>query len=112
VNSPADEYEPYIAPDESYLVFMASGRKDGIGGGDLYIRFSKNGERSTAKLLGEPFSTRAFEISPKVSPDGKYFFFTSARAAPGMDPKNRPKTPRNGYGDIYQVDVSALGIRK
>jgi Tol biopolymer transport system component len=112
VNSEADEYEPYVAPDENYLVFMASGRKDGLGGGDLYISLNRGGVWSPAALLGSPISTRAFEISPKVSPDGKYFFFTSARAAPGTDPKNRPNTARNGYGDIYQVDVSALGVRR
>lgn len=48
------------------------------------------------------------EISPTLSPDGKYFFFSSARRAEGIPPGERPNRPRNGLGDIYQMDLSAL----
>src|SRR5262245_102732 len=44
VNSAADEFEGCVAPDESFLVFMALGRPDSLGGGDLYISYQKDGK--------------------------------------------------------------------
>ena len=45
------------------------------------------------------------DFAPAFSPDGKYLFFTSER--PGIAP-----TPPSGRppGDIYQIDVAAIGI--
>ncbi len=39
INSSLFEFNAYIAPDESYLVFSSWGREDGLGGGDLYISY-------------------------------------------------------------------------
>jgi WD40-like Beta Propeller Repeat len=41
INTPANEFEALIAPDESYLVLMAGGRADGLGGFDLYVSFKQ-----------------------------------------------------------------------
>ncbi|MFN2397499.1 MAG: hypothetical protein ABR543_02465 [Gemmatimonadaceae bacterium] len=43
VNTSAGEIEPWIAPDESYLIFNGAGRADSIGGYDLYIAFKQGG---------------------------------------------------------------------
>jgi Tol biopolymer transport system component len=98
INSGADEYEPCIAPDESFLVFMAAGRPDDTGGGDLYISYRKDGAWTPARNLGPTINRRGLDISPYLSPDGKYFFFSSARK----------QGDRNGLGDIYQMDLGAL----
>ena len=115
INSEADEYEGCIAPDQSFLVFMAAGRPDDRGGGDLYISERNEDGWTQARPLGESFNGRGLEIAPYLSPDGKYFFFSSARrmagAASGSKdavPGRRPDRARNGLGDIYQVDVGAL----
>jgi Tol biopolymer transport system component len=108
INSTADEFEPCIAPDESYLVFMALGRPDSHGGGDLYISYSKVGRWTTPRNLGPKFNRPGLEISPYLSPDGKYFFFSSVRRTAGVTPGDRPNKPRNGLGDIYQVDLRVL----
>ena len=107
INSAADEYEPCIAPDESFLVFMAAGRPDDLGGGDLYISYSKDGEWAPAKNLGSTINGPGLEISPYLSPDGKYFFFSSARKA-ADSPPDQPGRAGNGLGDIYQMDLKAL----
>ena len=39
VNSKNREFDPYIAPDESFLIFCAVNREDSMGGSDLYICF-------------------------------------------------------------------------
>ena len=108
VNSADDEFEPFIAPDVSFLVFMAGGRPDSLGGGDLYISHQKNGQWSPAKNLGPKINGPRLEISPYFSPDGKYFFFSSARKSDVLPPGKRGNGSRNGLGDIYQMDLSAM----
>jgi len=122
VNSKSDEFEPMIAPDQSYLIFMASGRPEGKGSGDLYVSLFRDGKWQPARNLGEPINSRALEISPKVSPDGRWFFFTSSRGVFIGKPFDKQMTsnemmgilhgPGNGLGDIYQVDFNALGIAR
>ena len=108
VNSAAEEYEPAIAPDESFLVFMAAGRPDDRGGGDLYISYRKEGAWTPAKNLGPTINGPGLEIAPYFSPDGKSFYFSSARRAADIPRGQRPDRARNGLGDIYRMDLSAL----
>ncbi len=119
INTPFGEYEPYIAPDESYLIFAASGRPEGKGGFDLYVSYRRNGEWTKAVNLGDKINTRATEFSPKVSPDGKYLFFTSTRGFADAPLAKRLSYPelsrklrgtRNGLGDIYQIEMGALNL--
>jgi len=98
INSPAEEYEPCIAPDESFLVFMAAGRPDTSGGGDLYISYRKDGAWTAPKNLGETVNRRGLDIAPYLSLDGKWFYFASGRKAGG----------RNGMGDIYRIPIETL----
>jgi WD40-like Beta Propeller Repeat len=119
VNTEFDEYEPFIASDESFLIFMAGGRPDGLGGFDLYITYNRKGQWTKAKNLGAPINSAADELSPRITPDGKYFFWASARSLIDK-PKTKSWTiqglsdayhgPGNGLGDIYYIDISALKI--
>lgn len=66
---------PYIAPDESYIVFD-SVREGGYGRSDLYISFRKTDDAwGPAINLGDKINTDASEKNPSVSPDGKFLFF-------------------------------------
>jgi Tol biopolymer transport system component len=113
VNTVSDAFEGCIAPDESFLIFMTLGRPDSLGGGDLYISYQKDGQWTPAKNLGPKINGPALQISPYLSPDGKYFFFSSARKVGDWPPGARPDRPRNGLGDIYQMDLAALhGLAK
>jgi hypothetical protein len=117
INSPASEVEPYIAPDESYLIFAAAGRPGGRGAFDLYISTQKDGQWSPPVNLGDKINSPAWDFAPRISPDGKYFFFTSARGF-GDAAQARPLTyeelsqklhrPGNGLRDIYQVDAKVV----
>lgn len=118
INTQFDEYEPYIAPDQSYLIFMA-GRPDGLGGSDLYISYQRDGNWTKAVNLGDKINSKGSEYSPTVSPDGKYFFWSSTRSlVSASQPKRltyaefltKLRGPGNGLGDIYQIDLSALHI--
>ncbi|MEW6998027.1 hypothetical protein AADZ86_10015 [Colwelliaceae bacterium BS250] len=66
---------PFIAPDESYLLWDDQG-ESGYGGSDLYISFRhKDGSWSAAINLGDTINTSGNEGGPNVTPDGKYLFF-------------------------------------
>lgn len=121
VNTPGVELDNYISPDQKFLVFAANGRKDDLGGGsgDLYISLNKNGTFTAARNLGAPINSPAREYCPIGSPNGKYFFFSSFRG--NLDkPLEKPvktyqelnslfSNPLNGRGNIFQIDIAALG---
>ncbi len=76
VNSKFTEFTPYIAPDESYLIFSRVGQSDGIGASDLYLSFyGKNEKWSEPINMRNAVNSRGWETCPVVSPDGKYLFF-------------------------------------
>jgi WD40-like Beta Propeller Repeat len=121
INTTFDEYEPFIAPDESFLIFMAGGRPDGLGGFDLYISHNRNGNWTPAKNLGAPINSAVDELSPRITFDGKYFFWASARSTIDK-PKNKSwsftelsnayHSPGNGLGDIYYMEITALKLER
>jgi hypothetical protein len=104
VSTPASESNPAISPDGALLVFV-SDREGGLGGADLYASRNAGGAWSPAKNLGAAINSTFADFAPAFSPDGNYLFFTSER--PGIAP-----TPPSGRapGDIYQIDVAALGM--
>jgi Tol biopolymer transport system component len=118
INTKFGEIEPWIAPDESYLIFSAGGRADGQGGLDLYLSVRRQGVWSSARPLGHDVNSAAWDFNPSVSPDGRTFFFTSGRTR--FDPPRTPWSydqlmqrlagPGNGLGDIYSVPIEALEI--
>ena len=83
-----------IAPDESFIIVNSVGRPDAIGGGDLYISFIQiNGTWSKLKNMWSVINTTGHDYCPMLSPDGKYFFYTSTIA---------------GSEDIYWVDSKII----
>jgi Tol biopolymer transport system component len=104
ISTAASESNPAISPDGTVLVFVSE-RDGGLGGADLYLSRFRAGAWSTATNLGEAINSPFGDFAPAFSPDGKYLFFTSER--PGIAPA--PATGRPP-GDIYQIDVTALGI--
>ena len=121
INTQFNEFEPLIAADESFLIFMCGGRADARGGFDLYITYNQNGEWSKPENLGAKINSPGNEYSPTISPDGKYFFWGSTRELadyPLVKRRNyrelmeKLQGPGNGLGDIYQIDIAELKIKK
>jgi len=118
INTADNEFEPFIAPDESYLIFMAT-IPQGLTNGDLYFSNNINGQWSKAEKLPAPFNSTGTEWSPKVTRDGRYFFFSSTRNTQSNllsrtetieQLTERLRRAGNGLADIYQVDFSAVKI--
>lgn len=116
INSQFNEYEAFIAPNESYIIYNAS-RPDGLKNLDFYISYKQNGNWTKAKKLPEPLSSGAIDWSPKVTADGKYFYFSSTRSKNVPPPdkaenmaqfNHRLQSANNGLADIYTVDFEAV----
>ena len=72
---PIDGMSPFVAPDESYIIF--SRRPPGRRDPDIHITFRKNDGTWTAPVsLGDGINSPRMEGSSFVTADGKYFFFT------------------------------------
>lgn len=97
VSTEHSEHDPFIAPDESYLIFT-SDRPQGFGRGDLWVVFrNADGGWSGAINMGPDINTDAYEYCAMLSPDGSRLFFTRNAG---------------GNGDIYEVDASVIeGLR-
>jgi hypothetical protein len=75
INSSHHDWIPYIAPDESYLIF-SSDRPGSIGFFDLYISFHiENDHWSESLNLGPTINTEGSERFSGLTPDRKAFFF-------------------------------------
>ena len=93
INSEHRDHDPFIAPDESYLVWC-SDRPGGFGDDDLYVSHRRpDGTWTSPRNLGEGVNTPADESRPSVTADGKYLFFNSTAA---------------GSRDVYWVDAGVL----
>lgn len=79
VNSTTYEFNAFVLPDESLILFTSYGRADDQGGGDLYYSSkSANGSWTPARHLGK-LSSHKLDYCPSISPDKKTLFFTSEK---------------------------------
>jgi hypothetical protein len=94
-----EDFIPFVAPDESYVIY-SSVRSGSVGGSiDLYVSFrGADGDWGAARNLGPAVNTAANERFPTVSPDGKYFFFL----------RNDPQ----GDSSFYWIDAAIIETAK
>jgi Tol biopolymer transport system component len=122
INSPAAEIQVFTSADERILLFAAAGRGDGIGSFDLYLSQRTDGAWSKPANLGNKINSTGVDSAPRISPDGKYFFWTSTRGYGSEDQQvkqlsyaelaNKLQNAGNSLGDIYQIDLNALPLRQ
>ncbi|MGD2122659.1 MAG: hypothetical protein PVJ76_12985 [Gemmatimonadota bacterium] len=119
VNSTANQFNAFIAPDESYLILCTGDRDDTLGGADYYVTFRNEADEWSGPInMGAPVNSSATaEFSPYVSPDGRFFFFMASRP---FDPADLPDTLSAEYlrefndlpgvrnPGIYWVDASFI----
>jgi Tol biopolymer transport system component len=86
INSEKSEYDPFISPAGDFIVFTSSGRSDTFGAGDLYCS-KLNSKRAwlPAINLGETFNTKTRDYCPYLSPDSRYFFYSSEKDVRWID---------------------------
>ena len=102
INTGVDIAHPYIAPDESYLMWDVE-REDGNGGSDIYISFrNKDDNWLPAINMGDKINTSMQESSPRITPDGKYLFFSRGEWQVKEDGTS------NWVGHPYWVDAKII----
>ena len=93
LNTTDHEWDPYIAPDESFMVYCSM-MAGGMGDDDLYVTFKNDdGSWSEPINMGNEINSEKSENRPYVSPDGKYMFYTSSI---------------RGNRDIYWIDAKVI----
>ena len=103
VNSGTVDAAPFLAPDQSYLLF-ASFRPGSRGRSDLYVSFRLPNDTWTRPMnLGDDVNSSAKDEYPYVSPDGRFLFFNSNRASP----LNKAPVP-DGAGNVYWVSTEVI----
>lgn len=116
INTSYNECNPFIAPDESYIIFNRYGSNTGSG---LYISFKKDdGTWYPAIDMKEKIDIEKYEpMHGFVSPDSKYLFFTSSKNPyfPLPDQNLRYdeiveifNSPLNGSYNIHWVDAKFI----
>ena len=122
VNDRGLVYNAFVARDESHLIATVDGRDDSRTPGlPNYYIFFRDGEGgwSEGVNLGDRANFQGAEASsPYVSPNGKFFFFSSTKAGEIASSPEKPATlrtlreyfagPQNGNSDIYWIEASFL----
>jgi hypothetical protein len=122
INTAAGEYEAFVTEDEQLMLLAVTKRPDSVGDFDLYFsRKQADGKWSEPTNLGPEINSSTRELSPKLTPNGKYVVWMSTRS-PTLPPKPDQRTtaqvlqdlhsPGNGIGDIYQIDVATVPALK
>ena len=119
INTPYYEFNAYVSPEEDLLVFSSFGRKDGLGGGDLYLSVRDSlGNWSEAKNMGAEINSEKLDYCPFIDWKRGHFYFSSERSKTllgkiGSVEKLREYglTDQNGFGDIYRVDLGQIGLQ-
>lgn len=91
LNTPSSDADPFIAPDESYLIF-ASSRPGGLGEGDLYVTFRRGNEWTTPRSLGPTVNSPEWDYAQSVSRDGRTMYFS------------------RGWGGAFAIDIKELDL--
>jgi len=116
INSEGFEFNAYVAPDESFIIYTGYGRKDGSGSGDLYINFrDKDGNWDSPRNLGKAINSGYMDYCPFVDLGTGMLYFTSKRNTVTSKKFNSLKELdqeinkyENGLSRIYKVSVKDL----
>lgn len=113
VNSKLGEFNAFVDPDGQFIIFTSYGRSDDMGRGDLYMsRKDPNGNWMPARHLPAPINSEGLDYCPYVTPDKKYFIFTSSRMRKEWNSDKAVtykeyirllSRPGNGQDDIFWV---------
>ncbi len=110
-------YNAFVDPDEKYLIYSAYPSENSFGGGDLLISFREKKRWKRPVNMGSVVNTPYLDYCPSVSPDGKFFFFTSGRVADEMyqmpiknyeDVLRLYNANENGNSDIYWISTTLI----
>ncbi len=98
INSETYEFNAYINPSEDLLIFSSYGRKDGMGGGDLYISHKIKGQWQTAVNLGPEINSKQLDYCPFYDHVNKTLYWTSNQST-----LTNATTTQKDFASWYQL---------
>jgi hypothetical protein len=102
LNSPTPDHSPFVAADESFVIF--SSFRGGHGRSDLFISFRRRDDSwRTPRNLGPRINSAFKDEYPYLTPDGRFLIFNSNR--PSM--LNAKPIP-DGPGNVYWMDAAFI----
>lgn len=112
INSEGYEFNAYVSPEESFIIFTAYNRKDGYGSGDLYISYNENGNWSLAQNLSIEINSKQMDYCPFYDVNSNTLYFTSKRNFV-QDKKfnsieefqKEISKVENGFSRIYKINI-------
>ena len=114
INTAGFEYNAYVDPDETYMLFGGYNREDGLGSGDIYVSVKKEGIWQQAENLGDQINSRFMDYCPFVDITHQVLYFTSRRSSIQAESISSMEAfselisrYENGQSRIYQVDFSS-----
>ena len=82
INTAGNEVEPFIAPDESYIIFAGTGLPESRGAYDLYMSFRRDGGWTKPTNLGDKINSVAWDFHRKFRLTGNGFSLPATAALP------------------------------
>lgn len=116
INSAGYEFNAYVSPDESFIIFTGYNRPGGQGSGDLYIsKKLQHGNWEQAKNMGPEINSKQMDYCPYVNFKNQELYFTSKRNSMGAREKefqtiqqllSELNSYSNGLSRLYKTPFS------
>lgn len=114
INSNGYEFNAFIAPDESFMIYTCYNREDGLGSGDLYISYNNGKGWSEAKNMGAKINSDKMDYCPFVDTKTNILYFTSKRLKTSNlkssinieDLKALFNSYENGSSRLYKTNIT------
>ena len=117
INTEGYEFNAYISPSESFLIFSGYNRKDGLGSGDLYIchKGPNKGWRKAVNF-GSVINSNKMDYCPFVDIKNKTLYFTSKRSSIKAEKASENagkflqelKKYDNGLSRLYKIGLETV----
>jgi hypothetical protein len=121
INSEGYEFNAFVSPDESFIIFSGYNRENGFGSGDLYISFQNtDGTWAKANNMGSEINSDKMDYCPFMDMKTKTLYFTSKRSQLDYESNgftsirdllNKINKYENGLSRIYEVSIEEILLR-
>ena len=113
VNSAGYEFNAFVSPNETFIIYTCYGKEDGFGSGDLYISYKdKNGNWDYPKNLGIDVNSKQMDYCPFYDTSTQILYFTSKRVEPSQKEfksltefETEITKYENGFSRIYKTNI-------
>ena len=100
LNTKYFEFNAFVNPDETYMIFTSFRPNEGAGGGDLYISYNTNGKWGKAELI-EAANSPYLDFCPFVDRTSKTLYFTSQKTE--VQPYYEKALTLDGFLNIFKT---------